>query len=144
MSADPTRLLALAEECEAAAGPDRKIDLALAELLGFWASPLTAEERGLLLSEATPDQNGQPQGLRIDAQQPIVPSYTGSLDAALSLLPLYAFWSLMVKGRVSGLFECAVVLRDGNGFGYRAARSPALAVCTAALRALAEEASDAG
>lgn len=79
----PKILLALAERCEAATGPDRTLDGKIAEALG-WSRP---EKDGICGPTFVRrreyewiDTEGRARGFA-------PPPYTGSLDAALTLTP---------------------------------------------------------
>ncbi len=119
---DPTRLLALAEECEKATGPDPELVKQIAIALGWRRSGL---------SHWQPPE-ADPAGVwRVG-----LPDWLGSLDAALSLVRPGRWW--MVERR-PGHTCYANISDDGEG----TAPTPPLALCAAALRVLAEEASDA-
>lgn len=131
--ADRATLLALAERCETATGPDRELDGAI-----YIAVLIPAERAGRI------DQNGgfvgwwPKDGPYVGARE--VPAYTASLDAALTLVPEGWHWSAdsrrfgYVRGR--GPQDGAP---DPEGWA-RGTATPALALCAAALRALAAQA----
>lgn len=108
MMASEAELLTLAGLCEGASGPDRKIDLGIAEALG---------EKGL---------NGSVN---------IAKHRTALLDAAMTLVPNDCAPSVMRchdgVGRADAHQE-----RTGRMF-YAGASTPALALCAVALRARA-------
>ena len=118
---DPTRLLTLAEECERAAGPSRALNERIVVAAGWrcrrdmwWCPPGTTE---WMLG---------------------FPNFTGSLDAAVSLVKKGYLWNVSSN-------ETAWVMPPSMAWQTTgAAATPALAFLSAALRALAEEASDAG
>lgn len=85
-----TTLIELAERCEKLAGPCRETDA------GIWlaTTPGATRRKSSYVHKATGrtcdvDETRAPGGLLI-----VVPSYTGSLDAALSLIP--AGWTRAV------------------------------------------------
>lgn len=120
-----TRLLNLAERCKTAAGPDREIDCLIQE----WRFP-----------ELTPDMRvmyyGDPTGEHVrDEGQTFVrsPSFTASLDAAMTLVPEGYDWAVFrTNGGLTVHSWC------GNREDIFAA-TPALALCAAALRARAAQ-----
>ena len=102
---DRTALLALAERCEQAAGPDRELDGEIDAAIGW------------------PTSSYFHQHTR---------RYTGSLDAAITLVPDGWIW-------VVGSYGNARVYQDqtaGKSFIGENAK-PALALCAPALRARA-------
>ena len=113
------RLIELAERCEAATGPDRDIDALIAPFAGS-----RVVDEGYPLGRCCYDA---------DHRLVTMPPYTRSLDAAMSLVPKGASWSLY---DVIGKRES--VRMYGRGFDVLcAAANPALALCAAALRARA-------
>lgn len=121
-------LLAMAEHLEMAAGSVRLLDVAVATII-----------------EAMP---------RADSFTPppapadFTPNYTGSLDAAIRLVPPWALWKVrnLWSGADYDRTACVAVVtayrfpeqtvrfeREGH------ARTPALALCAATLRVLAGE-----
>ena len=121
-------LLALAEWCEAATGPDREIELAIWRLTDLGAPEV--EEAGKV-------------------PLPWLKNYTASLDAAVTLVPegcLFTARTVWDKGKQAGL---GFVSRYEKGeFGgherlywmdehQAVAATPALALTAAALRARA-------
>jgi hypothetical protein len=120
-------LLALAERCEAATGPDRELDKAIFDALPFDALPKGIEG---------------------------IARYTASLDAAMTLVPEGALWEVDHKLNIGpgDTFEQpegepARDFRAGVGIGDVPAQwtygrnfsSSALALCAAALRARAAQ-----
>ncbi len=107
---DPTTLLALAERCEQAAGPDRELDFAIAAGVGWPDSP----------------------NLHQHARR-----YTESLDAAVTLV--LEKWIYELGRGESENFRALCRVRDerGNWTGWAVAATAALALCAAALRARA-------
>jgi hypothetical protein len=124
MSPTGQQLLALAERCEAAEGPDRELD-ALIHI------PECREGQGLRVSGG--DVSWLIEG-RVRAWGGHIPAYTASLDAAKTLVPEEHVWAV----------EHAP---DGNGAwcydkevrfpGPSLATTPALALAAAALKARA-------
>ena len=109
---NPTTLLALAERCEQAAGPDKELDFTI---------------DGFMLKHG-------PETDRIRNPRYVLP-YTASLDAAVTLVP--EGWDFCIsKGWDE---ECAVSLAPANKVTevISTSTTPALALCAAALRARA-------
>jgi hypothetical protein len=104
-------LLTLAERCERAAGPDRELDVDIAEQVSLWTQQLTA------------------------------PDFTTSLDAAMTLVPEGLEWGAGTYGNpdTEGPWAwCATQQQSAEcEFGYSRGATPALALCAAALRARA-------
>lgn len=124
------RLLKLAEECEAAAGPDRRLDC--------FIHVETIRTSDGVFSEVPPGPwketrwfyNPVPSvdWIGYDLLN-IAPHYTASLDAAVSLVPDKMDWAIGSSG--------------GKRRKSSESATPALALCAAALRALAKEKPDA-
>jgi hypothetical protein len=124
-------LLALAERCEKAEGPDRELDAAIAPLTG-----LTVVDEGHPIGRMCYDDIGAAH---------LMPRYTASLDAAMTLVP--ESWGWMVsqpnaKALSSGLLKERTPVMGEVQYGCDqryavAAATPALALCAAALRARA-------
>lgn len=109
-----TELMRLAAACEAVKGPDREIDDAINRVMGFPVS------LGAMM--------------HCDAQPH---AYTASLDAAMSLMPKDLDWSM---GRSVGFRAVAHLWKAGEVPGFRClSETPALALCAAALRAMAAQ-----
>jgi hypothetical protein len=104
-------LLELAERCEKATGPDRELDELIdkAALPHEWANEF------------------------FDPSRHDLPRYTALLDAAMTLVPEEAWWSVMRAPCAEG-YDAEVASDD-----HRRAATPALALCAAALRALAHQ-----
>jgi hypothetical protein len=141
-------LLELADRVEKASGPDRELDCLIFE---GQHKLLTPDRRGSIDGEPT----GQYFDLNGEQLPECAPRYTASLDAAMTLLGRNAiqslsYWPFVAKGYESELC-CRLTLIEvtQNGFGgkhhYRAdAKTPALALTAAAIRARAQqESSDA-
>jgi hypothetical protein len=107
---DPTTLLALAERCEQAAGPDAGLDLAI------WTSLLD-----------TPSFR-PPLPWRTD--------YTASLDAALTLVPEGCEW-LRKTPQCMTVYRVPADLKEWARHIDARAATLALALCAAVLRARA-------
>jgi hypothetical protein len=122
-------LLALAERCEAAEGPDRELDEAIAEALSEWTNigghwerhKLTGEQRRTFYLEAS--------------------AFTDSLDAAVTLVPDGWDWDcgLIRSDAIPGWASCSPSVQPFNAADeqFVEARKVALALCAAALRARA-------
>jgi len=142
---DATRdaLLALAERCEQASGPDRELDGEIARALG-WTDVHVSVLNPLF-------QVGRPPG--VTGWRDPVPAFTASLDAALTLVPegwrvngadwsILGQYSWMLKGPCKKLIMGADGYEEAGGDWFKSGVSlatPALALCAAALRALASE-----
>ena len=119
---DPTTLLALAERCEQAAGPDRELDCHIHALI---------EGRNI-----RPERWIETVRLHDHA----VPRYTASLDAAVTLVPEGYYWQAANgKRRHSEPQACAdLFVAHGPNRGDMSftadAATAALALCAAALR----------
>jgi hypothetical protein len=113
---DLATLLALAERCEQAAGPDRELDFAIAAGLGW------------------PDGRYSPPILPFERVRP-PRHYTDSLDTAAALVPEGWTWARFHGGVV----ECMTLNGPGGSILFERGQgtSTALALCAAALRARA-------
>ncbi len=145
---DHGELEALAKRCEAVAGPNRDLDVAIAVAVDWrwddWEEGEAtargqAEKHGLswLVGRATEGMNSMWRN---------IPRVTASLDAAMALVPEGFDW---IIGRTNDGLTChAEVGGRGDEF-MRFAATPALALCAAALcaevrAAIAIEAAAAG
>ncbi len=143
---DPTRLLALAEECEKAAKPDRRLDCLLhVETIRtpdgtFTEVPPGPWKMTRWFYNPLPSVNW----IGYDLLN-VAPQYTASIDAALSLVPVRRMWFIGHMDPTDMRF--AATISEIGRIGAKTWRgfhlSPALALCAAVLRVLAEEASDA-
>lgn len=133
---DRATLLALADRCEQATGPDRELDGAIATSLGW------TDVHGSVLRADF--QGGRPPGV-IDWWDH-VPRFTASLDAARTI----SEWVLLHASDIGA--DGLALVELGNptttptglvrGVGYGGGQHAlVLALCAAALRALAAEAS---
>ena len=115
-----TDLLALADRAEAATGPDRDIDVAIAPLIG-----VRVVEHSHPLGRRFYDKNGA---------DVLLPRFTASLDAAMSLVPEGWEWRLysnsLRKGPEAQLQRDKIIITRGA--------TPALALTAACLRAHAQ------
>jgi hypothetical protein len=122
----------LAERCEAASGPDRELDEAIATALGWAAIPNPTFAGGLVGRWTRPD------GTMSGMEGP--PQWTASIDAALTLVPAWACPHLRHDPDAMRPF-CQ--LENGIGLPFPAykahAATYALAICAAALRARAAQ-----
>ena len=112
---------------EAAEGPSRELDGKIAEALGWlWLEPAISGPGGWF----PPDS---------EQSQP-VPSYSESIDAALSFTPEEALGWECGKDLVSGRSYVAVLMpmteTSAGGEIHSVALTPAIALCIANLRAL--------
>ena len=117
------KLVELAERCEAATGPDRKLDMAIVHALSGVLGEPWPEATGMRMVEACDS---------FEDSRDTVARYTASLDAAMTLVPEGWIWDVTSTGT-------AWVMEDGGDpqlFGDAA--TPALALCAAALRAKEE------
>jgi hypothetical protein len=108
---------------EAAEGPDRALDAAIAVAAkavpyDFEPAFMTAEWRAIY-----------------DDRHWRAPDFTASIDAALTLVPEGAFWSITMRGVKRGGFHACCALRDHNGLEWHEGTTPAIALCIAALKA---------
>jgi hypothetical protein len=103
-------LLELAERCEKATGPDRRLDF------GILKATCTEREECLYV-------NGKPE-----------PRYTASLDAAMTLVP-EGRGLIYKRHGIKNVWRVQILSGDGNTFIDGDAATPALALCAAALRA---------
>jgi hypothetical protein len=138
-------LLELAERCEKAAGPDRELDVLIkSEIDGYnvrWdGNLLLAKSRRPPHDEyrlGSIDPGVKARNFRVAWSMPDFPRYTGSLDAALTLVP--EGWSVLSAWNGSAAI-CTVHLKplgapDGIWPKPGKACTLALAHCAAALRA---------
>jgi hypothetical protein len=136
-------LLELASRCEAATGPDRKLDLAIAVAINRddifdthyeWRWGLGGDE-----IEAWKPDKRKPSGY-LDPEQ-FCPRVSASLDAAMSLLARKTLWAVgsMEEGPFARLCWPQPNGTYIGGYHEATAASAPLAICAAALRALAKE-----
>ncbi len=143
VSASAAKRIALAERCEAAAGPDRELDAEILRLTGGpeirWIGDGDGVFRGKCYTVWS-ERNPLPRS---------VPAYTASLDAAMTLKPegmrlMLSEWDDETHLRPRGPWQAVLSLPGADASfdlmrGHRCdhANSPALALCAAALRARA-------
>jgi hypothetical protein len=135
---DRTTLLALAERCEQAAGPDRALDAEiLCAIHGFTIHKDSNPANGYFAF-----WEGEPEKSRC-VNSSSWDRLTGSLDAAVTLVPEGYYWQAANgKRRHSEPQACAdLFVAHGPNRGDMSftadAATPALALCAAALRARA-------
>lgn len=128
-------LLALAERCEQAAGPDREIDFAIFRALHpEYAGPEWQEFGGGLR------HRNDSSDMRCLPPPSLTPArWTASLDAALTLVPAGLKWSCGFSKHVP---HNAQVWTSTGYYEGECDSNRAIAVCIAALRARAAEAAD--
>jgi hypothetical protein len=137
---DPTTLLALADRCEQAAGPDRELDVAIARALGW--KPLYRDDYSKWWPPAAvEDSRARKRSILHHPTQPL-PAFTASLDAAVTLVPEGCDWHCQSNPSVTACWASVSPVKRGIellewGSGMRRASTPALALCAAALRARA-------
>lgn len=133
MSAE--ELLQLAEKVEGLSGPNRDVDVLIA-----LAQPETFFNAGPRYAGAE-DRIGKrmPDGDHIPGQDEhmLVPAYTASLDAAMTLVPEDALTWHAGKHLKTGEGQAYVLVPDRRDPLYVVTATPALALTAAALRARA-------
>lgn len=127
-------LLALADRCEAAAGPDREMDASIFAALNPTLFPHKTKPHFFVNSEKLRDTEYQSRNTFA------VPRFTASIDAALTLVPE----GMRDEIEITTLYQIARVTinmnhgPDGGPFyGSNVCNSISLAICAAALRARA-------
>ena len=127
---DRATLLALAERCEQAAGPNNGLDAEIALAIGY-----THERRGT--ERACWWRTPAGQQLAYVGYKNHPPFFTGSLDAAVTLVP--EGWIYELGRGESGTSRSLCRMSDELGIwtGWAVAATAALAICAAALRARA-------
>lgn len=122
-----SKLIALAERCEAATGPSREINAQIAEATG-WRDVCKAGY-------------GSWRGLRpTSGKREAVCPFTASLDAAMTLVPEGAVWGVHNSDDPHpSVWKASVMPLAGPAGETLKAKSPALALCAAALRAQAKD-----
>jgi hypothetical protein len=129
---DRAILLALAERCEQAAGPDASLDFAIALAAGYRFEKAKFEKRKWWRD---------PKGVRCSAlaTDGPPPRFTASLDAAVTLVPEGWGWAVSTTGAGP---PCAYGHPPAKGLAVSwiddtPAATSALAICAFALRARA-------
>ena len=141
-----TNLTSLSQRLEQAEGADRELD-ALIYAQAVAGEMIDAE--GCLWARVRPRTatmvmvKGQPKTV-----PSYVPAYTASIDAAMSLVPREAFWRVGHDGEGPdpSLFRADVLhtnpakpMPEARGHFCATAATPALALASAAIRALAAQ-----
>jgi len=127
-------IIALASRCEQATGPDRQLDV---EIVAAITPGIVGIERGPL------DGSGDDYLFVFDPPRAwseswlLVPRYTGSLDAALTLVPDGHAISLHIDADGTVIAGCMPDDGDGCTDADICASNAPLALCAAALRARA-------
>ena len=137
----PKKMRALIEQVEQATGPDRELDAAITRLVSI---PADAEEvRWSPRGEMRELRGRVFDGGGWGDEWWEVPTYTASLDAAVSLVP--SGWGWAIKAKMEGAEFSSSCWNYLTGHGPSTlGATPALALVAAALRArLAREAGDA-
>jgi hypothetical protein len=129
---DPGELEALAERCEQATGPDKRIDLTIFATLHPDEFADAAEARQYASTSYQREMNNA-DWYYISTIG--LPRYTTSLDAAMTLVPEGWAWSL--NSGAQG--ECFARVSPKSRLTVVDAATPALAFCAAALRARASQ-----
>jgi hypothetical protein len=140
------KLLELAERCEAATGPDAKLDEAIEKALP--CSRRFAEDNPHAPPTQWNERGAAFHGARIgdcdNFDEYVSPHYTASLDAAMTLVPEGWETSIYIGGENANVQMETPAMRDewfdeGGGPIDGTAPTPALALCAAALRAREED-----
>jgi hypothetical protein len=123
---DPITLLALAERCEHAAGPDRELDAEISVAVGRHETHVERRSDGT--TKLLPWRGDGTGSYNIDCRR-----YTASLDAAVTLAP--DGWRWWINS--SPFARCWLVANDRivDKAQSEKCATPALALCAAALRA---------
>lgn len=113
----------LIERLERATGPDSELDEAIALVLGWTHQKMRGDAKPYW----------RKPGVTEYYMRSIVPAYTASLDAALTLVPEGWMWDVSSSG-------CAWIMRNDDSICdsqivIGGVKSPAIALCIAALRA---------
>lgn len=116
---DRAELFELAERVEALSGPDREVDCTIGRAIGFMP----------------------PEPFMTSSPWAFSPTYTGSLDAAMTLVERPAWIRIDEWPDEFNATSASVqLIRDPQVASHCAkGTTPALALCAAALRALAKE-----
>lgn len=132
-------LLKLAERVEALSGPDRGVDVEIFRVIG---APAPFQFMNKLIALEYNDIE-QAYFARVTDDMQVryaPPAYTASLDAAMTLVPKGWAWSVLDR-RTTGYSkpngQCWT--KEDRSTLHGDAATPALALCAAALRALAKE-----
>jgi len=129
---DRTTLLALAERCEQATGPDGMLDYKIALAAGYRFEMREYEKR-----KRWRDSKGvRCSGLTTDGAPP---RFTASLDAAVMLVPEGWRWSLNWAHYARLWLDAGPGKPPHDTVQCHQCATPALALCAAAIRALGEK-----
>lgn len=126
--------IGLAERCEAASEPDRELDVEI------WLAcvPGTTRREISYFHKATGRECTTNETREASGRMVIVPAYTASLDAAMTLVDRYGVLLHLSDIKADGLPMCIIgdsaTAREFKGIGTA---NLALALCAAALRARA-------
>jgi hypothetical protein len=128
---DKTDLLELAERAEKATGPDYAIDCAIWDAI----YPGERQERFEKLTAKGQPYHGRLGPADVDGYVKPLRAFTASIDAAMTLAPDGWTWVLFATG---GAVLDRVIPSDGeNKIRTLSCATPALALCSAALKARA-------
>lgn len=134
-------LLQLAERVEALTGPCRETDVMIELAVGKNGPAIQEIMAGS--PHNTIDEVAKAADRDVSIMFHRVPRYTASLDAAMTLVPAGQDWMVdNFDGLAARMCSASVFNAKADDFGAFAA-TPALALCAAALRALAAK-GDAG
>ncbi len=128
-----TALLALAARCEAATGPDRELDAAiwLASVIG------ATREQWDYTHEASGRLCHMDETRDASRRLIIVPAYTASLDAAMTLVGNVGVLITLSEIKGDGMPMCVVGTPENANIYMAVAQTMQTALCAAALRARA-------
>ena len=112
----------LIKRLEAADGPSRELDIALAPIVG-----LRAVNEGYPFGVMCYDKNNQCE---------VLPRFTSSIDAALTLVPDEWGCEMFIYPNGEGLADVRQWSPPSIRTGHMSAPTPALAICIAALHAM--------
>jgi hypothetical protein len=122
------RLIELADRAEAATGPDRELDAVIAEAV---ATPYGSQKEVHFENQS------------FSWSEEIASRYTASLDAAMTLAPENCSRRVELHPDLNRAYAEVFSADDGGSIGKGRAITMPLALVSAALRALAQEAGDA-
>lgn len=134
--------LTLADRCEKATGPDRRLDVEIAVAVDWrWDDwePDEATARAMAEKHGIDWLAGRAKE-GISSMWRHMPRYTASLDAAMTLVPDgWTAWELRSRRRMTAFVaEISRECDDDEEAKQGHAATPALALCAAALRARGE------